>query len=151
MKQKISLGQAEVTDVVMPGQTNHYGNFFGGLLVAQMDKTAGIAATRYCQTDNVTASIGKIVFTKPVRLGEVVVTHARVTYVGKTSMLLKVTAHSENPKGERKEVVESAYMVFVAIEKNGKPKSVPEPVLETKEERELFEEGRMIKETMLKD
>ena len=93
----------------------------------------------------------KIVFTKPVRLGEVVVTHARVTYVGKTSMLLKVTAHSENPKGERKEVVESAYMVFVAIEKNGKPKSVPEPVLETKEERELFEEGRMIKETMLKD
>lgn len=150
MKQKISLGQAEVTDVVMPGQTNHYGNFFGGLLVAQMDKTAGIAATRYCQTDNVTASIGKIVFTKPVKLGEVVVSTAKVIYVGKTSILLKVTAHFENVKGERKEVVESAYMVFVAIEKNGKPKLVPEAILETEEERELFEEGKKIKEAMEK-
>lgn len=148
MNQKISLGQATVIDIVMPGQTNHYGTLFGGVLMAQMDKAANIAATRYAKTDCVTVSVDNLVFQKPIKLGETVIATANVIYVGKTSLLVRVKAESETQSGEKKLIIACADFVFVAVDKNGKPLHVLSPILETQEEKRLFSRGKEIKENM---
>jgi acyl-CoA hydrolase len=148
MHEKISKGQAQLVDIVMPGQTNHYGTLFGGMLIAEMDKAASIAATRYCKMDSVTVSMDNIVFEKPVKLGETIIVSARLIYVGSTSMLIRVKAEAETQSGERKTVISCADFLFVAVDKNGKPVRVASPILETDEERALFEKGKSIKEAL---
>src|SRR5271157_2192816 len=146
MEEKISKGRAEIVDMVMPGQANHYGTLFGGVLMAQMDKAANLAATRYCKGDCVTVSVDNIVFLKPVKLGEAIIVNASLIYVGKTSLLIRVNAESENQIGQRKTIISCADFVFVAVDKDGKPKPVPTPIIETEEEKRLFERGKKIKE-----
>ncbi len=148
MEEKISIGAAEVTDVVMPGQTNHYGTLFGGVLMAMMDKAANIAAIRYCKSDCVTVSVDHIVFENPVKLGEVVIATAKVIYVGNTSMLIRVKSDAENKRGERRPIIGCADFLFVAVDPAGNPINVPKPVLETDEERRLFARGKEIKESL---
>ena len=150
MQEKISKGVAELTDIVMPGQTNHYGTMFGGVLIAQMDKAATIAAIRYAKSDCVTVSVDNIVFEKPVKLGETVVVRAQLLYVGHTSLLVRVTAESEMQNGERKVVICCANFVFVCVDKSGKPQKVPQPLLENEEEKKLFQMGKEIKEHLRK-
>ncbi len=144
--QKISKGQAEIIDIVMPGQTNHYGTLFGGVLLSQMDKAANLAATRYCKSDCVTVSVDNITFSKPVKVGEAIIVNAKVIYVGKSSILVRVKAESENHDGELNSIIECANFVFVSVSKDGKPKEVPKPILETDVEKKLFERGKEIKE-----
>lgn len=148
MQEKISKGKAEIVDVVMPGQANHYGTLFGGILMAQMDKAANLAATRYCKSDCVTVSVDNLVFEKPVKLGEAIIVNAALIFVGNTSLLVRVNAESENQKGERKTIISCADFLFVAVDGSGKPRAVPTPVLETEEERNLFEKGKKIKESL---
>ncbi len=148
MEERISKGSAQVIDIVMPGQTNHYGTLFGGVLIAQMDKAANIAAMRYCKGDCVTVSVDNIVFAKPVKLGETVIVSARLIYVGKTSMLIRVKAESETKDGHIKLIIACADFVFVAVDRIGKPILVPSPILETDEERSLFEHGKKIKDNL---
>ncbi len=148
MQEKISKGRAQLVDIVMPGQTNHYGTLFGGILIAEMDKAASIAATRYCKTDSVTVSVDNIVFLNPVKLGETIIVTARLIYVGTTSMLVRVKAESETQSGEVKPIISCADFLFVAVDKNGKPVRVASPILEGDEERSLFEKGKGIKEAL---
>lgn len=148
MEEKISKGTAQVIDIVMPSQTNHYGTLFGGLLIAQMDKAANIAAIRYCKCDCVTVSVDNIVFEKPVKIGETVIASARLIYVGRTSMLIRVKAESETKEGVVKTIIGCADFVFVAVDAGGRPAPVPSPILGTEEEKALFREGKKIKETL---
>ena len=148
MEEKISTGIAEVIDVVMPGQTNHYGTLFGGVLMAMMDKAANIAATRYCKGDCVTVSVDNIVFEKPVKLGEIIIARAGVIYVGNTSMLIRVKVDSETKGGERKTIIGCANLLFVAVDPSGKAIEVPKPILQNDEERLLFNRGKEIKENL---
>ena len=150
MQEKISKGRAEIIDLVMPGQTNHYGTLFGGILMAQMDKAANLAAVRYCKHDCVTVNVDNIVFEKPVKVGEAVLVNARLIFVGKSSMLLRVTAEAETIDGIRKSIISCAHFLFVAVDKEGKPLEVPRPILETAEEKALFERGKEIKASLKK-
>ncbi|VVC00911.1 Thioesterase superfamily protein [uncultured archaeon] len=148
MEVRISEGAAEITDVVMPGQTNHYGTLFGGVLMAMMDKAANIAAIRYCKCDCVTASVDNIVFENPVKPGEVVIASAKLIYVGNTSMLVRVKADAEGKDGVRRAIIGCANFLFVAVDESGKPVEVPKPVLENDSERALFKRGKEIRESM---
>ncbi|MFA6489372.1 MAG: acyl-CoA thioesterase [Candidatus Micrarchaeia archaeon] len=148
MEEKISAGIAEVMDVVMPGQTNHYGTLFGGVLMAMMDKSANIAAIRYCKSDCVTVSVDHIVFENPVKLGEIIIANAKVIYVGNTSMLVRVKADAEDKSGRRRPIIGCADFLFVAVDPAGNPVEVPKPILQTDEEKLLFKRGKEIKETL---
>jgi acyl-CoA hydrolase len=150
MEEKISTGAAEIIDVVMPGQTNHYGTLFGGVLMAMMDKSANIAAIRYCKCDCVTASVDNIVFEKPVKLGEIIISNAKLIYVGNTSMLVRVKVDAENKSGERKTIISCANFLFVAVDAEGKPIAVPTPILENDTEKMLFRRGKEIRENLRK-
>jgi acyl-CoA hydrolase len=148
MEEKISTGVSEVIDVVMPGQTNHYGTLFGGVLMAMMDKAANIAAIRYCKSDCVTVSVDNIVFEKPVKLGEIIIVKAGVIYVGNTSMLIRVKVDAENKNGERRTIISCANFLFVAVDPSGKAIEVPKPILQNDAERVLFRRGKEIKEDL---
>jgi acyl-CoA hydrolase len=127
---------------VLPADTNAYGNIFGGHLVALIDKTASITASRHARRNVVTASIDRVDFLQPVRLGDIVTITSRLNYVGRTSMEIGVEAVSEDRLSGEKARACSALLTFVAIDRNGRPAEVPPMRLEDDAERARFDEGR---------
>ena len=124
-----------MTELVLPQHTNALGSIFGGVVMSWVDIAAAIAAGKHCQTSTVTASIDALSFVAPIKLGHVVELRASVNAVGKTSMEVGVRVDSSNLlTGERFHNV-SAYLTFVAIGLDGKPKPVPPLELRTETEK----------------
>ncbi|MFA5105386.1 MAG: acyl-CoA thioesterase [Candidatus Micrarchaeia archaeon] len=115
---------SQVTDIVMPHMANHYGTLFGGTLVAMMDKAAYLAATRRTGLDCVTVHIDNINFSKPAKIGDVVIAEARVVGTGETSVKIAVSVKSER-FGKSEMLIDKALFVFVAVDKNGRPTRIP--------------------------
>lgn len=132
-------------EIVFPNDANPQQTMFGGKLMATMDKIAGIAASRYSRRIAVTASTEAMDFITPVQVGDRIQTSAKVVWVGKTSMVVKVDVVAENPlTGDRKPCT-SAHFNFVALDKENKPTSVPPLLVETKEEKQEYRIAEIIK------
>ncbi len=127
----------------MPQDANHLGTAFGGAIMSWIDMVAAMAASRHCGTLTVTASIDSLSFLTPVYIGEQVILKARVNYVGNTSLEVGVQVTKENPVTGEISKTTSAYLTFVALDKNFKPVSVPRLVLETDEDRRRFNNARL--------
>ncbi len=112
---------ATVAEIVFPDQTNHYGTLFGGEALKMMDQAAFIAASRFCRTAVVTASLDKTDFRQPVKHGELAEVVADVVSRGSTSMVVKAELFSENLlTGERK-LCTVSHFVMVAVDGSGRP------------------------------
>jgi acyl-CoA hydrolase len=131
--------QVEMTQMVLPGQTNMHGTAFGGQILAWIDIAAAVAAERHSCGPTVTAAFDEVQFVRGVRLGQVLVMRARVNWVGDTSMEVGVRVMGEH-RGTSFHAT-SAYTTFVAIDDAGKPTAVPPLVLETDEDRRRWSEG----------
>jgi acyl-CoA hydrolase len=115
-----------MTQLVMPGHTNgSSGVLFGGVLMQWIDVCAGVAAMRHGGGAVVTASIDRLDFMVPVRLGDIVVLQAQVNYVRRTSMEVGCRVETEDPKTRNRRYTTKAYLTFVAIDESGKPRPVP--------------------------
>jgi acyl-CoA hydrolase len=90
----------------------------------------------------VTVFVSSLEFKKPVHVGDLVTFESQITYVGKTSMETEVRVEAENMQTGEKTHTNSAYLVYVALDKNKRPTQVPPLILETEEERKRFEEGK---------
>ena len=91
-----------MSDIVLPGQTNNHGTMFGGEVLSMMDKAASIAALRFCRQQVVTASTERIDFRTPIHRGDLIDMVARVIYTGTTSMIVRIDAWAERALiGER--------------------------------------------------
>lgn len=129
---------ASMTELVLPNDTNTLNNLMGGRLMHWMDVVSAIAAQRHCNSVMVTASVDNISFRNPIQLGSVVTLRARATRAFKTSIEVRIDVDAENiPEGKKIES-NSAYFTFVAVDKDGKPREIPELVPETEEEIELY-------------
>jgi Acyl-CoA hydrolase len=129
----------EMTELVLPNDTNLLGNLLGGKLMHLVDVAGAIAAQRHCNKIVVTAAIDSVVFKHPVKAGEIIILKAKVTWVGRTSMEVAVEAFSEDYlTGERK-FTNKAYLTFVAVDQQGKPAEVCGLLVETEEERLEYE------------
>jgi acyl-CoA hydrolase len=127
------------TEVVLPNDTNHVGNLFGGKLMQWVDITAAIAAQRHCGRVVVTAAINQVSFDKPIKQNSIVTLEAKISRAFSTSMEVFVDVFVENPvTGERTKCNE-AILTFVAIDQNGSPLPVPELLPETDLEKKRFE------------
>ncbi len=124
----------EMTELVLPNDTNLLGNLLGGRLMHLIDIAGAMAAQRHCNRIVVTASIDSVEFKHPVKQGEIVILKARVTWVGRTSMEVAVEVFSENLMGERK-FTNKAYLTFVAVDAAAKPMEVCGLRLETEEDK----------------
>ena len=140
-----------MTQIVMPGHTNgSSGVLFGGVLMQWIDVCAGVAAMRHAGGAAVTASIDRLDFLVPVRLGDVVVLQSRVNYTRNTSMEVGCRVETEDPRTRARRYTTKAYLTFVAVGDNGRPRGVPGLTLITDEDRRRHEAGRRRREAGLR-
>lgn len=134
---------AEMTIVMMPTDANLQGNVFGGTILNHVDLIAGLVAKRHAPYANVvTASIDRMIFVKPVYIGNALILTARINYVGRSSMEVEVTVEAEDLEKGTRVTTGTAFVTMVALDKNGKPVQVPALIVESEEDRKRFEEGK---------
>lgn len=140
MKAKASAQSLTInTEVVLPNDTNHVGNLFGGKLMQWVDITAAIAAQRHCGRVVVTAAINHVSFDNPIKQNSVVTLEAKVSRAFSSSMEVYVDVWVENPVTGEKTKCNEAILTFVAIDQNGAPLPVPQLIAETELEKKRFE------------
>ena len=131
--------KTEMTDLVLPSETNPINNLFGGELLARMDKAASIAARRHSRRIVVTASVNHVAFNKAIPLGSVVTVQAKVSRAFKTSMEIYIDVWTEDRESGRRLKANEAIYTFVAVDDMGQPVPVPQIVPETDLEKERYE------------
>ena len=131
----VSESRVEMTEIVLPEDTNQYGHAWGGRVMTLIDKAAAIAATRHCRTNVVTASVDSLVFRIPVKLGHILKLFASVNAAFRTSMEVGVKVVSEDPLSGLQAHCCSAYVTMVALDATGRPASVPALLPKTPEDR----------------
>jgi acyl-CoA hydrolase len=127
------------TEVVLPNDTNHIGNLFGGKLLQWMDITSAIAAQRHCKRVVVTAAINHVSFENPIKQNSVVTLEAKVSRAFTSSMEVYIDVFVENPSTGEKTKCNEAIFTFVAIDQNGAPLHVPPVIPETELEKKRYE------------
>ena len=117
--------RVEMTEIILPEDTNHFGNVWGGRIMALIDKAAAIAAIRHSRTNVVTASVDSLVFRAPVRLSHILRLYASVNAAFGSSLEVGVKVLSEDPLSGRQAHCCSAYVTMVSLDSNGQPTAVP--------------------------
>ena len=135
---KVSDSLTEQQYLICPAHINHYGRLFGGQLLKWIDELAGIVAIRHCGSTVTTAAIDNLQFQAPAYTGDMIVLRGFVTYVGRTSMEVRVDTYRESLDGKR-EMINRAYIDMVAINCKGQPEEVPQLLLENEEQRQEYE------------
>lgn len=128
-----------MTELVLPNDTNVFGNLMGGRLMYWMDIAAALSAQKHCNAPVVTASVDNISFENPIKLGNVVHIEAKVTRAFTSSMEVHMKVWGEDLTQQYKYKSNEAYYTFVALDPNRKPRPVPQLIAETDEEKKLFE------------
>jgi acyl-CoA hydrolase len=139
MEKKPSESLVIMTELVLPNDTNNFGNLMGGRLMYWMDIAAALAAAKHCAAPVVTASVDNISFESPIKIGNVVHIEAKVSRAFNTSMEVFLKVWGEDPIQQYKYKSNEAYYTFVALDPNGKPRSVNTLSPETKDEISLFD------------
>jgi acyl-CoA hydrolase len=136
----VPLIESHVTSVerIQPNQANNYENAHGGEVVKLMDELAAISAMRVAGETCVTASIGSVDFESPIPVGHVVELSAYVYEAGRTSLGVRVTVESRDPRDRAATRTTSACFRMVAVDSDGEPVPVPDVSAETDRERELL-------------
>ena len=142
---KVSDSMTEQQYLICPAHLTHYGRLFGGHLLKWIDELAGIVATRHCNGTVTTAAIDNLQFLAPAYAGDMVVLKGAVTYVGRSSMEVRVDTYREALDGTR-ERINRAYIDMVAIDKDGRPVEVPALLPETDEEKAEYEAAKKRKQ-----
>ena len=135
----VASTQSEMTEIILPNDTNILGSLLGGRLMHFIDLTGAMAAYRHSRTHVVTAAMDHIDFIRPVHLGDLVTLKSSVNRAFSTSMEVGVKVWAENTRTTELAHVASAYLVFVAIDKEGRRQQVPELLPETPDELRRFE------------
>lgn len=130
---------AIMNELVLPNDTNVFGNLMGGRLMYWMDIAAGITAGKHCNAPSVTASVDNLSFKNPIKLGNVVHIESKVTRAFNTSMEIHIKVWGEDLIAQYKYESNEAYFTFVALDPNGNPRSVPNLIPETDEEKKMYD------------
>jgi acyl-CoA hydrolase len=141
MERTVHSTQSEMTEIILPNDTNMLGNLLGGRLMHFIDLTGAMAAYRHARTHVVTAAMDHIDFIQPVRLGDLVTLKSSVNRAFTSSMEVGVKVWAENTRTGSVAHVASAYMVFVAVDEHGRVQKVPQLKPETPDEIRRHEDA----------
>ena len=130
-------------ELILPNDTNLLGNVLGGRVMHLMDMCAAMSAYKHARTAVVTASVDRLDFLAPAKMGEIMILKSSVNYTGKSSMEVGVRIVSENPKTGDIYHTSSAYLTFVSLNEYGKPKRVDNINPENDNEIRRFNEGKI--------
>lgn len=128
-----------MTELVLPNDTNNFGNLMGGRLMYWMDIAAALAAMKHCAAPVVTASVDNISFETPIKIGNVVHIEAQVTRAFNSSMEVHIKVFGEDAIQQYKYKSNEAYYTFVALDPTGKPRKVNKVVPKTPEDKKLYD------------
>lgn len=137
----VSYSAVTMAQVMLPNQANAAGNVHGGEIMMMMDNAAGVVAARHARSNVVTARVESIDFYQPIYVGNLVTISARLTFVSKHTMEVRMDVVAEDlPTGAQAQAL-TAYFIMVSLDEKGRPKEVPPLILETDEEGLEFEAG----------
>ena len=137
----VASTQSEMTEIILPNDTNTLGHLLGGRLMHFIDLTGAMAAYRHARTHVVTAAMDHIDFIRPVHLGDLLTLKSSVNRAFNTSMEVGVKVWAENTRTGTTAHVASAYLVFVAVDEHGRKQRVPMLQPETPNESRRFEDA----------
>ncbi len=151
VKRKASESRSVLARVMTPQDANYLGNVFGGTILNLVDEIAYVAATRHCHNPIVTASVDRMSFLSPVRIGDLVTLHAVVNAAWHTSMEVGVEVTAEDVATGELRHTGSSYVTVVAVDRQGRPTAVPELILETEDEIRRSREANQRREERLRE
>ena len=137
-----SESTAEMTEVVLPNDTNPMGFMLGGAVMHLVDIAGAIAAFRHARAVMVTAAVDGLEFLNPIKVGDFVVLKARVTAVFTTSLEVEVKVYSEGALTGKRQMTSRAYLTFVTLDRDGGRVEIPPLILDTDEDRRLQDAAR---------
>jgi uncharacterized protein (TIGR00369 family) len=137
----VSDSQVTLAQIMQPEHANALGNVHGGVIMKLIDEAGGLCATRHARRPAVTVAVDSLRFLSPVHVGDFVTFTAHLNWAGRTSMEVEVNVEAEHLLSGQKTHTNSAYLVFVALDQEGRPSEVPGLILETEEERRHWMQG----------
>lgn len=134
-RKKVADSIVETVHIVRPNHLNAAGRLFGGMLMQWLDEVAGMVASRHTRSNVITASVDNLRFIHGVYKGEMVVIKGKVTYVGSTSLEVRLDTYVENLYDGALHKINTAYFTMVALDENDKPAIVPRLELVTDKDK----------------
>ncbi len=142
MEKKVSDSITEQVHILTQGSLNGYQRLFGGQLMSWIDIVAAVVARRHSGKNVTTAAVDMLEFKAPAYANDTILIIGKITYVGRTSMEVKVTVYVEELNGNRK-LINTAYVIMVALDDDERPAEVPRLILETEEELIEYENAKL--------
>ncbi|HJS18264.1 MAG TPA: acyl-CoA thioesterase [Anaerolineales bacterium] len=150
-RKPISASRISLSQLMHLEHANLLGNVHGGWIMKLVDEAGALACMRHAQRKVVTVAIDSMVFREPIRIGDLIILNAEVSYVGRTSMEVEVHVIAENPLTGERTYTNTAYLVYVALDDYGRPTTVPGLKAETEEEKRRLEKAQERQERRLKN
>lgn len=132
-----------VSQLMLPSDANPSGNVHGGTIMKLVDTVGGVVAMRHCRMRVATVRMDQMSFLHPVYVGDLVTLKASANYVGRTSMEVGVRVESEDLRTGKVMHTSSAYLVYVAMDSEGRPAEVPPLIAESEDEKRRMEAARV--------
>ncbi|MGD2156711.1 MAG: acyl-CoA thioesterase [Anaerolineales bacterium] len=145
----VSQSRVTLAQLMQPQHANNQGNVHGGWIMKLMDETGALACMRHAQHRVVTVAVDQMMFRHPIRIGDLVTFVAEVSFVGQTSLEAQVEVNAENPITGETVHTNTAFLVYVALDEEGFPVTVPPLIPETDYQRQRMEEGHIRQQNRL--
>ena len=139
----VSKSQVYMQELILPNDSNILGNVLGGKVMHLMDLCAAMSAYKFARTAVVTASVDRLDFLAPARVGDMLILKSSVNYSHNSSMEVGVHIDAENVKTGKRRHTASAYLTFVSLDSNGKPQKVDDIIPESSDEKRRYNEGKV--------
>ncbi|MCA9647087.1 MAG: acyl-CoA thioesterase [Polyangiaceae bacterium] len=136
------VSQVSVQQLMLPEHANAWGKVHGGLIMKLVDESGGICAMRHAQRPCVTVAIDSMTFQSAVEVGEVLCCEAYINFISRSAIEVTVHVNAEDPIRGEVTHTNTAHLVYVAIDDEGKPTEVPPLLLETDEDHHRWEAGK---------
>jgi acyl-CoA hydrolase len=139
----------EMVQVVLPNDANPLGFILGGTVMHLIDIAGAIACHRHTRSLLVTAAVDGLEFLHPIKVGDLIILHARVTAAFNTSLEVEVEVFSEETLTGIRRMTSHAYLTFVGIDRSGQRQPVPPLLLETDVDRQRAADAALRRERRL--
>ena len=143
MKKHVKDSYVIMHELILPNDTNNLDTVFGGKVMQYMDLCAAMSAYKFARTAVVTASVDRLDFLAPARVGDMLILKSSVNYSHNTSMEVGVHIDAENVKTGKRRHTASAYLTFVSLDSDGKPQKVDDIIPESSDEKRRYNEGKV--------
>ena len=142
MKKYVKDSYVIMHELILPNDTNNLDTVFGGKVMQYMDLCAAMSAYKFARTAVVTASVDRLDFLAPARVGDMLILKSSVNYSHNSSMEVGVHIDAENVKTGKRRHTASAYLTFVSLDSNGKSQKVDDIIAESDDEKRRYNEGK---------